>query len=187
MALRLALSHCVQRSPKDLRFVLGPDGKPRLVEATGDDTWHFSLARSGDCCLIAATRIGPVGVDVEQVTPLPDLDEIAVHHFATQEVNEILALAGASRLRAFFQCWTRKEAYLKATGLGLTAGLDGFTVGVGDRPVILRAPDNDQDRWTVTTLNPGANLIGALALRGVHQSSNYPVRELALGCQRMKD
>jgi 4'-phosphopantetheinyl transferase len=162
-ALRAVLARYLDRSPELLRFARHPSGKPTLA-ATSNQQLHFSVARSNGCCLIAVTTTGPVGVDVEQLVPLPDLDAIARRYFAPEESAEILRLSGARKLEAFYRCWVLKEAYLKATGIGLT-GLPGVSVALHARPTLCRTDEGDPAAWTLTTLRPGADVIGAIAVR----------------------
>jgi 4'-phosphopantetheinyl transferase len=143
IALRLVLADRLGRPPEALAFVRGTLGKPTL---TGAEGLHFSLAHSGDCCLIAVTTLGPVGVDVEHVAPLPELDAIVASRYAPAEVAALERLSGRPRLVAFYRCWTRKEAYLKATGAGLS--VPPATVEVwadDDRPVTVSG-------WSVHSL-----------------------------------
>jgi 4'-phosphopantetheinyl transferase len=167
-ALRIALSRWLTCSPSELTLVRDPYGKPSLANTgNGDGSPHFNLSRSGDCCLIAVTTIGPIGVDVEHVVAFPELEAIVTRRFARQEADAILRLRGERRLRAFYNCWTRKEAYLKAKGMGLASALDAITVAVDEaQPSILALEDDDPDAWTLATIRPGPDLIGAVVVRG---------------------
>jgi 4'-phosphopantetheinyl transferase len=160
-ALRSLLSTQLDRPPDSLTLVEGAHGKPALAGAG----LHFNLTRSGDCCLIVTSTRGPVGIDVEWVRPVHGLERIVRHRFAPEEADAILRLDGERRLRAFFNCWTRKEAYLKATGVGLTAPLDAVTVTVDDdSPAIVSIDGGSAANWTLAALDPGPDLIGAVVL-----------------------
>jgi 4'-phosphopantetheinyl transferase len=179
-ALRIALSRWCGCSPDALTLVRGRHGKPTLAD-TEVGPVHFNLSRTGDCCLIAVTAIGPVGVDVERVVAFPELDAIARSRFDPGESAAILRLRGGRRLRAFYNCWTRKEAYLKATGVGLTTRLDAVVVTVDDAPAsILSLEDDDPDAWTLAAIRPGPDLIGAVALRGATELSGQSLEPTAL-------
>ena len=142
----------------------GPHGKPVLAEPV--DGLHFSSSSSADLCLIALTGAGPVGIDVERVAPRTRLERIAETRFAPEEAEAILSLDGEARLRAFYNCWTRKEAYLKATGAGLTAPLDRVVVSVGDeRPAILALEGDDPADWRVASLEPRPGFVAAVVWR----------------------
>ena len=150
IALRMALAQAVDRPPASLRLSRNASGKPLLDADGAVEQVHFNLARTGDCCVIAVTRAGPVGVDVEHVVMLPELGDIAHSRFAAEEAEEIMNLRGQARLRAFFNCWTRKEAYLKARGVGLLAPLDDVVVTVNDdAPAFLSLHDDDPELLVV--------------------------------------
>jgi 4'-phosphopantetheinyl transferase len=164
VALRIALSRRLGCAPGAVRIVRDPGGKPALA---GDGALHFNLTRSGDHCLIALSTIGPVGVDVERVVGFSELEGIARNRFAPAEAAAILRLAGERRLRAFYNCWTRKEAYLKATGMGLATALDAFTVTVDDeQPSIVSVEHGDPDSWAIAAIRPSPGLVGAVVVRG---------------------
>ncbi|MDX6638395.1 MAG: 4-phosphopantetheinyl transferase, partial [Solirubrobacterales bacterium] len=116
---------------------------------------------------IALSTIGPVGVDVERVIAFPELEAIARDRFAPGEAAAILGLRDERRVRAFYNCWTRKEAYLKATGIGLATALDAVTVTVDDaQPSIVSVEDGDPDAWAIAAIRPSPDLVGAVVVRG---------------------
>jgi len=161
-ALRIALGRELDRAPASLRFTTGPHGKPALE----DGDVHFSTSASADDCLIAITGLGPLGVDVEHVVPRRELDRIAATRFASREAESIARLDGDRRLRAFYRCWTVKEAYLKARGIGLSIPLDRVVVSVDEGPPAIVALDGDDpSAWSVEAFEPGPELVGALAVR----------------------
>jgi 4'-phosphopantetheinyl transferase len=165
-ALRVALSRWLDRPPASLRFVSDPNGKPALADTASGEV-HFNMATSGDCCLIALTAEAPIGVDVERIAPVPELEQVVVNRFAPAEASAIVPLSGEPRLRAFYNCWTRKEAYLKASGIGLTRELGHVAVSVDDdRPAILSLADDDPGAWSLAAIDAGPGLVGAVALRG---------------------
>lgn len=163
VALRVALADALSRPPQELEIEAGAHGKPALAD--NDPGVHFNLARSGDCCLIAISAVGPVGVDVEQVRPVPDLERIAESRFTPAETRAIAATAHSQRLGAFLNCWTRKEAYLKAIGCGLAGGLDSVEVTVEDQqPAVVSVAGGDPTAWSLSTPGLEAGLVGAVAL-----------------------
>ena len=176
IALRLALARRLGRRPESLAFRRGPLGKPELDDA---GRLRFSVAHSGDCCLIALTTRGAVGVDVEHVAPLPELDRIVAGRFAPCEAAELERLPGPLRLEAFYRCWTRKEAYLKATGAGLT-GLGGVAVSAGERPQIRALDSDDPAAWAMRDVRVGTGLVGSVAVRGHGDGRTVLARELPL-------
>jgi 4'-phosphopantetheinyl transferase len=110
----------------------------------------------------------PVGVDVERVRPLPDLDEIAARTFSPEERRRLSRLDPAERLAGFFNCWTRKEAYLKALGIGLAGSPTGFTVSLAPgAPARLDHVADDPHApqcWTLDTLDIDPEHVAALAV-----------------------
>jgi 4'-phosphopantetheinyl transferase len=177
-ALRVALGRHLDRRPGSLELALGPGGKPRLVGAAGRDDVFFNLARSGDLCLIAISDDGPVGVDVEEVRDVPELASLVRARFAGSEATAILGRSGRERLRAFYRCWTRKEACVKALGTGIGAGLDSVVVSVDDRPALLAAPGRRAGEWSLLDLALGEGFAGALAVRGATAEDLNPPKRL---------
>jgi 4'-phosphopantetheinyl transferase len=96
--------------------------------------------------------------------------QIARHYFSPREVEALLALPAAAQKRAFFDCWTRKESYIKARGMGLSLPLDGFDVSLApDEPAALLRADEAPDcgsPWSLLSLHPGDEHVGAVAIRG---------------------
>ena len=104
-------------------------GKPFLVSAP---EVHFNLSHSAEFAVVAVART-PVGIDIEQIHPFEDESDIASRSFSTAECDALKSLTEAERLSAFFRCWTRKEAYVKARGDGLSIPLDSFSVSLTGR------------------------------------------------------
>jgi 4'-phosphopantetheinyl transferase len=125
-ALRLLLSRYLQVPPLSLTIAADPNGRPVLPYCSG---LHFNLSHSGTLALVVASCLAPVGVDIEEIRDVPDFVDIARRFFAQDEVDQILRLPEAERLSGFFATWTRKEAYVKALGLGLSFPLDAFSTG----------------------------------------------------------
>lgn len=126
--LRLLLSRYLDRRPEALQFRTGRFGKPGLA---GQHGWSFSVSHSEDCFVCAVSAHRRLGVDIEAYRELADASAIAARFFSSRELTSLENLASADRRAAFFSCWTRKEALLKATGFGLTLPLDSFDVAVG--------------------------------------------------------
>lgn len=165
-ALRTILAKASGCSPAALAFECGPYGKPRLMGPLGALPVHFALSRSHDLCLIAVSRRAVVGIDIERVMPVGNLDRIIDQFFRNTD------LAGANagtrseddRLRAFFTAWTRIEAYAKATGTGLQASVAELCQALAvDRPNPHPSPFRRGSAVPcVTTLWPSPGYIGAL-------------------------
>jgi 4'-phosphopantetheinyl transferase len=125
--LRYLLGRYLSALPASLRFSYGPKGKPALAD---NSRIHFNLSHSGEMAVIALTYDCAIGVDIEQLRPMTDMQEIAERFFCPEEAAEILSVPAPGREEAFFRCWTRKEAYIKAVGVGLSVPLESFRVTV---------------------------------------------------------
>jgi 4'-phosphopantetheinyl transferase len=167
-ALRGILGLYHSSDPVRPAFRLGPQGKPSLAGA--DPTLHFNLSHSHGLALVAVTRLGEVGVDVEQVRPLDTMLELAERYFAAAEVQALFALPPQVQPEAFFNGWTRKEAFLKAVGVGLSYGLDRveltLTPGVPARFLRIAGDAGRAAGWSLHALAPAPGYVGALALEG---------------------
>ncbi|MCX7701645.1 MAG: 4'-phosphopantetheinyl transferase superfamily protein [Gemmataceae bacterium] len=133
--LRQILAETLGCRPQDVPIEYDGAGKPQLPSGSG---WHFNLSHSEEWALIGLTQLGPIGVDIEKVRDGFAVEPIAQRFFSPPEVADLLTLPAEQRLLAFFRCWTRKEAFIKAIGLGLAYPLDEFDVTLlpGDPPAI---------------------------------------------------
>jgi len=167
--LREILGAYRRRPPGGLEFALGAHGKPALVAADDAEPLHFNLAHSGDHLLVGIAR-QPLGVDLEVLRPDRHFLRLAGRFFAPAELHALRSVDEAARPEAFYNAWTRKEAYLKALGTGLSVPLATFEVALvpGERARMIRVhdPEDDPARWSVFDLRPGEDLVAALALRG---------------------
>ena len=126
-ALRLILAAYTGLVPAALPIVIDARGKPTLDLAGAP---FFNLSHTNTLALAAVSRAAPVGVDVETIRPAPRLDDLAARFFASGETAALRALPEAQRLDAFYACWTRKEAFVKAEGSGIANALSAFEVSV---------------------------------------------------------
>lgn len=170
VALRDLLARHLRCEPADLDFEAGPQGKPALP----GDPVHFNLSRSEDLCLVALSDDAPLGVDVEYRREDPYLLKVARRFFSDPEVEGLHGLAADEQLPAFFRVWSRKEAYIKALGLGLSLPLDSFDVslepGDGARLVATRHEPEALGRWSLQALDVHPDYAAALCLRGVFET-----------------
>lgn len=130
--LRCLLGAELQRAPGSLQFEAGPHGKPRLAGADSGSSLEFNLSHSGDLALLGCAWGRELGVDIEQWREMRDEAALVQRYFSAAEQAAYTALPAARRTRGFFQCWTRKEAYVKAVGRGLGLPLDSFDVSLDD-------------------------------------------------------
>ena len=165
-ALREILARYLHCEPHQLSFSANSYGKPSL----SDGGLEFNLSHSGDFALIAITRNRKIGVDVERMRTGISADILGGHYFSKAEMSELQTLPPEQREAAFFICWTRKEAYIKAQGMGLSLPLDSFDVSLTpDQPAMLSATRFDAAeaaRWTLLSLKVGPGYEAAVAVEG---------------------
>ena len=172
--LRLLIAEYLNREPREIQFTYNEQGKPFLKD---EADLAFNLSNTQDLALIAITLEGRVGIDVEYRRKEVEELELVERFFSKTEVERFLKVPEEYRREAFFTIWTRKEAYIKALGGGLSIPLGSFDVEFDpeEEPKILRAYDDDKegDRWSLYNLQPGDDYAGALLLEGkdwvIHQ------------------
>jgi 4'-phosphopantetheinyl transferase len=168
--LRTILAAYLRKDPKSLSFSYSKKEKPSLDPVHADSGVNFNVSHSGAIALFAFTRRREIGVDVEQLRPDSDLEGIARRFFSMHEQNQLAALPAEERVDAFFRCWTRKEAYIKATGDGLSLPLNQFDVSleVGEtNALIATRPDSSEaGRWLLRGVSAGTGYLAALCVRG---------------------
>lgn len=167
--LRGILGHYLGLRPEHVRFQYGSKGKPTLARAHRSSL-YFNAAHSDDCVLYAITRQAELGVDIERVRALPDKELIAEQFFSPGEFEDLNNVPPHLRDEAFFNCWTRKEACLKATGDGLSGPLNQFRVSLipGEPPEFLNLDGHPplEPRWTLYDIRPIPGYVGAVAIGG---------------------
>jgi 4'-phosphopantetheinyl transferase len=164
--LRLLLGEILDLRANELRIEYDEFGKPGLMPGQGQPP-QFNVSHSGNLILIAITIGRAVGVDVERIRTDLDLDGIAARFFSANECKTLASLAGPARYKAFFTCWTRKEAYLKARGIGLSLPLDQFDVSFlpNEEPCLLATRDDPAEakEWRLQALDVSDDYAAALA------------------------
>jgi 4'-phosphopantetheinyl transferase len=163
--LRVLLGRYLDSDPKELKFTYGPYGKPSLP---GDGLLRFNMSHSQGVALYAFTEGRDIGVDVEYVRADFTSDDIARRYFSPFEVESLCGLPTEERVASFFRCWTRKEAYIKATGRGLSQPLDGFdvTLAPGESAALLRTDAGPHEHWSMANVEVGPDYAGAVAVEG---------------------
>jgi 4'-phosphopantetheinyl transferase len=168
-ALRSLLGAYLAVSPERIRFTYGPRGKPFLGDPAAPD-FQFNLTNSSEMALVGFVRGPEIGVDLEFMKPMPDLEQIAERFFSVPERDALRELPAEKKPEGFFNCWTRKEAYLKAVGEGLAVPLDSFDVTLAPgAPARMLAIEGDAERatrWFYHHLRPAEDYIGAVAIEG---------------------
>jgi 4'-phosphopantetheinyl transferase len=163
-ALRTILALHLGTAPALLRFAYGPHGKPELAPHS---SLCFNASHSGHLAVFAVTLGCDLGIDLEQLRPVKNMQQVANRFFCSEEAAEFISLPDSERQRAFFLCWTRKEAYIKATGEGLSAALDSFRVTLlpSQPAAILHIGGSIEAarHWTLHPLEPAPGYLATLA------------------------
>lgn len=164
--LRHLLGRYLQQDPKTLSFTYGPQGKP-FLEA--QPSLHFNVTHSGELALFAFALNQPIGVDLEQIQRAVEIELVAKHFFSTKEIEALFSLPPAQQKQGFFNCWTRKEALIKAMGTGLAFPLAQFEVSLkpGDPAALLAThwDPAEAQKWFMTSFKPAEEYVGALAIK----------------------
>jgi 4'-phosphopantetheinyl transferase len=180
-ALRALLGAYVGIEAADLTFRYSPQGKPSLDRQRGGGL-SFNVARTGDLGLFAVARAIRVGIDLEHIRPIAETDEIMARG-ADVERERWASLAPGDRPTAFFRWWTLKEAYLKATGQGLTGALDSFAVAYARAEatrLLWVKGDDAPPGWTLQVLTPWPGYLGALACEGAASVDRFELSDRLL-------
>jgi len=167
--LRVVLGRYLEHRPSEIDFCYGPFGKPEIKGDLAGGGLNFNDSHSGDLAVYAVTRACPLGVDVEKLRPVPDFEEIASRFFTPREAETLIGLPSERQMEAFFACWTRKEAFLKATGEGIGEGLAKVEVTLtpGEEAEILRIAGESQAQteWQLRSFSPVPGYLAAVAFR----------------------
>lgn len=167
--LRKIIATYLEIAPEVIAFQQGRSGKPLLEFPTEAPKLRFNMSHSGDAAVYALSASNEVGIDLEQLRIVAGAEAIVHRNFSTIEQATWSALNAEDRHTAFLRCWTRKEAYLKATGVGLEGDLRGFSVSyAANQDPALLSIDNGHDnpaQWSLLELVPVHGYVGALAVR----------------------
>jgi 4'-phosphopantetheinyl transferase len=169
-ALRCLIGSYLQVKAAEIRFDYAGQGKPILAWPKFAGL-EFNVSHSGNLALFAFAFGAPIGVDVEVIRPFPNLNDVARRFFSALEYDMLQQAAPELRLEAFFNCWTRKEAYIKAEGQGLSIPLDSFTVSVapGAPARFVQLNSGNPDAWTLHHLKPASDAVGAVAIPALNR------------------
>ena len=168
--LRTILASYVESDAKELVFRYSEKEKPSLSPSQSGNQVDFNVSHSGTIALLAFARERALGVDVEQLREDFDHEAIARRFFSEQEQRQLAALAPPERYHGFFRCWTRKEAYIKAQGSGLSLPLHQFDVSLrpGDLNALLttRPDSTEAEHWSLQEVPAADGYVAALCVRG---------------------
>jgi len=165
--LRTVLGKYLGCDPRVVHFRLASHGKPELAEDSGI---HFNLSHTEGLAAIGITRVGPIGIDVENTRREIEVIQLAERFFSKKESDWVRSQPESMRTSAFFACWTAKEAYVKAHGGGLSIPLDGFAIVPDREKLQLRLEvfekPAESERWWMSRLELPQQFQGALAVDG---------------------
>lgn len=167
--LRRLLGERLGVSPRAVRLTTGEHGKPALARPFSESGLRFNVSHSEDLAVYGFARGREIGVDVEAVRSIEDAEAIVRRFFSRNECSAFLALDPVDRPLAFFRCWTRKEAFIKAIGEGLSHPLHAFDVSLKpDDPARLLRVGNrsgNESGWTLDAFDPGPGFVGAFVVQ----------------------
>ncbi len=174
--LRKLIGDYLQQEPSQIRFQYQAKGKP-VLDKRSSEGLQFNLSHSEGIALLALTRHREIGVDVEFVRLLSDAKKIAERFFSQRERADLGGVASKDQTAAFFNCWTRKEAYLKARGEGMSRELDQFSVslvpGEPARLLSVQWDPKEVGRWSMLSLRPTPDYVAALVVEGRDWKPRY--------------
>ena len=166
--LRILLGRYFRADPAEISLVYQPHGKPELGPRWNERGVEFNLSHSGEVALFAFTHARPIGVDVEAVRRMPNAAGLMERFFAADEIAQWRQALPERQDLVFFQGWTRKEAWLKAVGSGLSFPLDQFCVTMDGPASVLsiRGDESEAATWWLESCEPCSGYAAAFALQG---------------------
>lgn len=181
IVLRTLLGNYLGKEPSEIDFIYNEQGKPNVINSTGI---NFNLSNSKSSVAIGICKDSLIGIDIEYNKRPIEIDEIAPKFFSKNEVDQLIVLPSNMQLDAFYNCWTRKEAFIKALGGGLTVPLDQFEVSLlsKEKPSLIGI-EWDQDRtqnWKMHSFNKGNDYTGAIIVE--NSSSTFKEMVFELEC-----
>jgi 4'-phosphopantetheinyl transferase len=172
--LRSLIGKYLKIKPAEISFRYSEFGKPGIAD---NHSLQFNISHSKNIALFAFIKKLNVGVDVEFVNPDIEVKDIAEKFFSPNEVLNLYALPEKQHTLGFFNCWTRKEAFIKAVGEGLSFPLNKFEVSLEpDKPAKLLATDWEPkavSKWSIFSMSPATNFVGSLAIEGVVEKIKF--------------
>ena len=172
VCVRRILGQCSGRDPRTIALGRDVGGKPRLLDRRDPQPIHFNVSHSGELMLVAVSLNAPVGVDVEAVRPIENMLGIAGYYFSDAELQELRSVRPADQCRSFYAGWTRKEAFVKATGEGMGRDFRSFDVTLSPSAVpqiaAVRPASSLENShvWQVFAFEPCPGYVAAVVARG---------------------
>ena len=186
--LRVILSPYLGLPANEIIFTYGCHGKPGLRRQDGRPPIEFNLAHSAGTAIYAITRDRPVGIDIELVNPEFPIESVAERFFSKVEVAAFRSLPRDMQRIAFFKCWTRKEAFIKALGDGLSCPLSDFDVSLtpGEPARLLSVRwGSDEAHWSMEDIESVAGYAAAIVFSGPQCRMHITQCDLHSGTERI--
>lgn len=172
--LRILLGNYLDQAPESIVFDAIKNGKPFVAN---EKNVQFNISHSEDCILLAFVKKNAVGIDVEYTKRPVEVETIARSFFSEEEASSLLALDKSYHKQAFYNCWTRKEAFIKALGNGLAFPLNQFVVSLdSEKRAELLATKWDvkeKEKWVLKSIQLKENYIGAIAIKGKVEKTKF--------------
>ena len=165
--LRLLIGNYLESAPDQIEFQFGYNGKPFVLN---NRALQFNISHSGDTILLGFIQEHTIGIDVEYTKRKVDVKKIAKLFFSEEEVISLFALDQTYHTQAFYNCWTRKEAFIKAMGSGLAFPLDQFVVSLDSTKeatlIDTKWDKKEKEKWMLHAIEPSKDYIGAVSVKG---------------------
>jgi 4'-phosphopantetheinyl transferase len=168
--LHVILAGYLNCRPQNVGFRYNAHGRPVLEQIPGAEELSFNVSHTFEQAAFVVSRNHRIGVDIEYIRPMPEIDALVENAFSSRERKKWHTLPKKQQRKAFFRAWTRKEAYLKAIGIGLSYPLNHIEVTFtsSEPPRLLRINGNPElaSEWSLVALFPAGNYVGSLAVEG---------------------
>ena len=168
--LRNLLARYLETDPDKIEFAYSDHGKPRLAGRTAETGVEFNVSHTDGLAVVGIGRRRPLGVDIERLRDLSDMDGLIRRYFAPAEQEALGGRTASALRRSFFEIWTRKEAVMKALGVGLSLAPEKITVTVGStsRPqlIALRGRSVPPGEWFLHSTDPASDYVASVAVPG---------------------
>jgi len=169
--LKTLCANYLYLKPQEIQLSYGEFGKPYLKASNLD----FNISHSAGQALMAFTSGSEIGIDIEKLNPDIEIEKLVKRFFSINEAKTVLALERSQRVTAFFKCWTRKEAFIKAVGKGLSFPLDQFDVTIHEEVKFLsiNGDENLAEEWSLVSFAPEKNFTAAFSMKNKIKEINF--------------
>ena len=174
--LRKILGEYLNISPSDVQLAYGQYGKPEVIQDAKTNHLQFNISHAGDLAVIAIARDFRIGIDLEKLRPIPSIEDMIKRFFSSEEIDSFCVMPVEKRSRAFMRGWTRKEAFVKAVGDGLSFPLDRINIAfVEDTVGYFYTLDDTQkiNLWSFKDISISLDYVASLVMEGHERNIKY--------------